>query len=134
MVSVSSKGIYALAAMYVLAHATGQRAMQIKEIAAMTAISHGYLEQILSVLRKADLVTSIRGAGGGYRLARRPSEITALEIIEVMEGPLFQMPNNVGSSSVLEAFWAHIREKSVELFDVKLSEFEQFLPSSYYEI
>ena len=71
MAGISTRGIYGLAAMHVLSHAPRNRAMQIKEIAAMTQVSHSYLEQLLSALRKGGLVTSIRGANGGYKLPVR---------------------------------------------------------------
>jgi len=134
MAGISSKGIYGLAAMHVLSHAPQGRAMQIKEIAAMTSISHGYLEQILSILRRAGLVASIRGAQGGYQLARRASEITVLEIIETLEGPLCQSEGNVGSSVILEAFWAGMNGKIRELFSLKLSEIDQMYQPYHYDI
>jgi len=134
MAGISAKGVYGLAAMHVLSHAPHQRAMQIKEIAAMTAISHGYLEQILSALRRAGLVTSIRGAAGGYKLARRASEITVLEIIETLEGPVCQTEGNVGSSIILESFWESINEKVRELFALRLSEIDQLYQPYHYDI
>lgn len=51
-------------------------------------ISEGYLEQVMTSLRKAGLVRSVRGSQGGYLLARKPSEITAGEIIRCLDGPL----------------------------------------------
>ncbi len=134
MAGVSSKGIYGLAAMHVLSHAPFERTMQIKEIAAMTSISHGYLEQILSALRRAGLVTSVRGASGGYRLARHASDISVLEIIESLEGPLCQTEGNVGASVVLESFWLGINEKVRALFGLKLSEIDQMFQPYYYDI
>lgn len=108
--------------------------MQIKEIAAMTSISHGYLEQILSSLRKANLVKSIRGAGGGYVLGRRAADISVLEIIETVEGALFQIDGNVGSSVVLESFWQHIQQQVRHIFDLKLDEVDRFFQPDFYEI
>ena len=134
MAGISSKGVYGLAAMHVLSHAPRARAMQIKEIAAMTSISHGYLEQILSILRRAGLVTSIRGASGGYQLARRASEITVLEVIEALEGPLCRTEGNVGSSIILEAFWEGMNEKVRELFNLRLSEVDQMYQPYHYDI
>jgi len=134
MAGISSKGIYGLAAMHVLSHAPQQRPMQIREIAAMTSISHGYLEQILSTLRRAGLVTSIRGASGGYQLARHASQITVLEIIEVLEGPLCRIEGNVGASVILEAFWQGINEKVRDLFAMKLSEIDQLFQPYHYDI
>lgn len=134
MAGISSKGVYGLAAMHVLSHAPQQRPMQIKEISAMTAISHGYLEQLLSALRRAGLVSSLRGAAGGYQLARRASEITVLEIVEALEGPLCRIEGNVGQSVILEAFWQGINEKVRALFSMKLSEIDQLYQPYHYDI
>jgi Rrf2 family cysteine metabolism transcriptional repressor len=134
MAGISSKGIYGLAAMHVLSHAPHNRTMQIKEIAAMTQISHSYLEQLLSSLRKSGLVQSIRGAAGGYRLARPAHEITVLEIIESLEGPLCKIEGNVGASVILEYFWLDMQEKVKALFSLKLSEIDQAYQPYHYEI
>ena len=134
MAGISTRGIYELAAMHVLSHAPRNRAMQIKEIAAMTQVSHSYLEQLLSALRKGGLVTSIRGANGGYKLAKPAHEITVLEIIEVLEGPLCKIEGNVGASVILEYFWSDIHEKVRELFMLKLSELDQSFQPYHYDI
>lgn len=131
---LSSKAIYGLAAMHVLSHAPYGRAMQVKEISAMTRISHGYLEQLLSILRRNHLVTSYRGANGGYKLARGAHEIDVIEIIEALEGPFYKIEGNVGSSLILEYFWSDIEEKMRALFGMKLSELDQAYQPHYYEI
>ena len=72
---VSTKGRYALRLMLDLAvHNTGEL-VKIKDIAAREAISEKYLEQIISSLKKAGYVKSLRGAQGGYMLARDPKLI-----------------------------------------------------------
>ncbi len=134
MAALSSKAIYGLAAMHVLSHAPRSRAMQVREIAAMTQISHGYLEQLLSILRRNNLVTSIRGASGGYKLSRPSHEIEVIEIIEALEGPFYKIEGNLGSSLILEYFWADIEEKMRGLFGMKLSELDQAYQPHYYEI
>ena len=134
MAGISTRGIYGLAAMHVLSHAPRSRAMQIKEIAAMTQVSHSYLEQLLSALRKGGLVNSIRGANGGYKLARPAHEIVVLDIIEVLEGALCKIEGNVGASVILEYFWADIHEKVKGLFMLKLSELDQAFQPYHYDI
>ncbi|MCI4406236.1 MAG: Rrf2 family transcriptional regulator [Sulfuricurvum sp.] len=134
MAALSSKAIYGLAAMHVLSHAPYARAMQVREIAAMTQISHGYLEQLLSILRRNNLVSSIRGASGGYKLSRPSHEIEVIEIIEALEGPFYKIDGNVGSSLILEYFWGDIEEKMRGLFGMKLSELDQAYQPHYYEI
>jgi Rrf2 family protein len=74
--------------MYELALNYGAGPMSLKEVAAKQQLSETYLEQLIAHLKKAGLVTSIRGAQGGYELIRKPEEITVGEIIRVLEGPL----------------------------------------------
>jgi Rrf2 family protein len=134
MAALSSKAIYGLAAMHVLSHAPHGRAMQVREISAMTQISHGYLDQLLSILRRNNLISSIRGASGGYKLSRPSHEIEVIEIIEALEGPFYKVEGNVGSSLILEYFWSDIEEKMRILFSMKLSELDQAYQPYYYEI
>ncbi|MGD9653845.1 MAG: Rrf2 family transcriptional regulator [Sulfuricurvum sp.] len=134
MAALSSKAIYGLAAMHVLSHAPRGRSMQVREISAMTQISHGYLEQLLSILRRSNLVSSIRGASGGYKLSRQPHEIEVIEIIEALEGPFYKIEGNVGSSLILEYFWNDIEDKMRQLFGMKLSELDQAYQPHFYEI
>jgi Rrf2 family protein len=131
---ISTRGVYGLAAMHVLSHAAHSRTMQIKEIAAMTQVSHSYLEQLLSALRKGGLVISVRGANGGYKLSRPAHEINVLDIIEVLEGSFCKMEGNVGASVILEYFWADIHEKVKGLFKLKLSELDQAFQPYHYDI
>jgi len=134
MVGISTKGVYALAAMHTLHNSPNAKLMQIKEIAAMTQISHGYLEQILSILKKSDLVVSIRGVNGGYKLARTAHEISVLEIIEALEGKLFVPSENLGASVVLDSFWGDMQEKIRAVFELKLSELDSAYQTYFYEI
>jgi Rrf2 family protein len=87
-VILSTKGRYGLKMMYELALHNGAGPMSLKEVAQKQQLSETYLEQLIAHLKKAGLVTSIRGAQGGYELARKPEEITVGEIIRVLEGPL----------------------------------------------
>ena len=84
---LSAKTEYACLAMLQLAgeYASGEP-LQIRRIADEHGIPSRFLVQILLQLKGASLVASTRGASGGYRLARAPSEITLAEVIEVMEG------------------------------------------------
>jgi Rrf2 family protein len=84
---LSAKTEYACLAMLQLAeeYASGEP-LQIRRIADVHGIPSRFLVQILLQLKGASLVASTRGASGGYRLARQPSEITLAEVIEVMEG------------------------------------------------
>lgn len=85
---ISTKGRYAVRVMLDLAlHNTGE-CIKVKEISARQGISEKYLEQIIAVLNKAGYVKSVRGAQGGYRIARDPSEYTVGMILRLTEGSL----------------------------------------------
>ena len=85
---ISTKGRYGVKAMMDLAVHYGETPTSIKSISARQGISEYYLEQLFSPLRRAKLIKSIRGAQGGYILNRLPSEITILEIMNILEGPV----------------------------------------------
>lgn len=83
---LSARVEYALAALIELASQTDQNELlQIKRIATCQGIPNRYLEQIFSVLSRAGIIRSQRGIGGGYQLARKPQQITLLEILECFE-------------------------------------------------
>lgn len=85
---ISTKGRYALRLMLDLAiNYTGEY-ISIKSIAARQDISEKYLEQIITQLNRAGYVRSVRGAQGGYMLAKSPSEYTVGMILRLMEGSL----------------------------------------------
>ena len=89
---ISTKGRYALRLMLDLAvHNTGEL-VKIKDIAAREDISEKYLEQIISSLKKAGYVKSLRGAQGGYMLAREPKTYTVGTILRLTEGSLSPVP------------------------------------------
>lgn len=85
---ISTKGRYALRMMLDLAINYTGEAIPIKSIAARQDISEKYLEQIISQLTRAGFVISSRGAKGGYRLAKEPTEYTVGMILRLTEGGL----------------------------------------------
>lgn len=85
---ISTKGRYALRLMLDLALNEKGEPVKLKEIAARQDISEKYLEQIISAFNKADYVNSIRGAKGGYVLAKQPQEYTVGMILRLIEGSL----------------------------------------------
>lgn len=86
--NISTKGRYGLRAMVDIAvHSIGDY-IPLKIIAERQDISENYLEQVFSVLRKANLVKSARGSQGGYTLSRKASAITVGEVLRVLEGDL----------------------------------------------
>lgn len=85
---LSTKGRYGVKAMLDLAVHYGTEPISIKSISERQGISEYYLEQLFAPLRRAGLIKSVRGAQGGYILNRKPIEITVLEIMDVLEGPV----------------------------------------------
>lgn len=85
---LSTKGRYGVKAMVDLAIHYGEGSVSIKSISERQSISECYLEQLFSPLRKAELIKSVRGAQGGYTLNRNPEDITIIDIMEVLEGPI----------------------------------------------
>lgn len=85
---LSTKGRYGLKAILDLAINQGEGAIAISAISERTGISVNYLEQLISKLKKANLVVSIRGAQGGYKLAKDMTDISVGEILRALEGDL----------------------------------------------
>ena len=85
---ISTKGRYALRLMIDLAQHDAAGYIPLRDISKRQEISAKYLEQIVVQLSRAGLVTSTRGAQGGYQLARHPAEYTVGEILRITEGSL----------------------------------------------
>ncbi len=85
---ISTKGRYALRLMLDLALNNTGEYITIKSIASRQNISEKYLEQIISLLNRAGYVKSVRGAQGGYKLMKEPSEYTVGMILRLTEGSL----------------------------------------------
>ena len=93
MLRVSTKGEYGVRIMVDLARHYGGRPRSLTDIAQAESLPLAYLEQLVKLLRECTpaLVTSTRGAHGGYRLSRSPREISMGEIVRVLEGPIAPM-------------------------------------------
>lgn len=85
---LSTKGRYGLKVMFDLALHNSDSPVSLTDISERQKISVSYLEQLMILLRKNGLVISSRGALGGYRLSKRPEEITVGEILIALEGSL----------------------------------------------
>lgn len=85
---LSTKGEYASRAMLELSIRYEQGPLHIRDISRAQNIPQRFLEQILLLLKRAGYLKSKKGRGGGYYLAKAPSEITVAEVIRVMDGPL----------------------------------------------
>ena len=90
---ISTKGRYALCVMVDLAEHRQEGCIALKDIAVRQNISKKYLEQIVALLNKPDILRTVRGAQGGYVLARSPENYTVAEILKIAEGSLAPIPN-----------------------------------------
>jgi Rrf2 family protein len=112
---LSTRSRYGLRAMVELAaRDDGQTCVPLRNIAEQHGMSEYYLEQLFAPLKKAGLVASMRGAAGGYRLSRPSAEITAGDVLRVLEGSLTPV-DCIGddTASCAAAFCENCNTKSV---------------------
>lgn len=114
---ISTKGRYGLTIMIELGKRFGQGPISLKSIAQAHNLSEHYLEQLAGPLRNAGLVKSIRGAYGGYVLAKEPSEITAGDIIRVLEGPISPVEGIENEEPAKRELWIRIRDAVKDVLD-----------------
>ncbi len=110
---LSFRSEYALLALVYLAHTGMGKFVPVKTIAQDQGIPPKYLEQILLTLKRASYLRSVKGQGGGYALAKPPSQITLAEVIRLFDGPLAP----TGSASVFFYETTPI-EKNINLLHV----------------
>jgi Rrf2 family transcriptional regulator, cysteine metabolism repressor len=88
VLSITSKSPYALRALAELGRANTGAPVPIGELARRRDIPVQFLEQLFAVLRRGGVLKSQRGVKGGYSFAREPSQVTVLEVVELLDGPL----------------------------------------------
>ena len=98
---LSTKGRYAMVALADIALQPGDDLVSLGEIAERQAISLPYLEQLFVKLRRAELVQSVRGPGGGYRLARPAEAIRVVDILSAVDETVDAMHKGAGASGAL---------------------------------
>ena len=99
---LSGKGRYAIKAMINIALNNSKQPKTLLEISKHQGISLSYLEQLFALLRKHNLVSGVRGPGGGYRLSVEPKDISIAQIINAINS---DKPAMVGSESKDEVIW-----------------------------
>ena len=124
---ISRNGQYALISVTDLAMHTRDSHTSLSEIAGRHKIDKGYLAQIFLILKKAGIISSIRGKGGGYFLTRLPSDITAGEVVRAAEGELAPAPCSIGDSAaqscdsydscITKTIWRRIAEEINDTLD-----------------
>ena len=98
---LSTKGRYAMVAMADLAMLKGDGLMTLSELSRRQDISLPYLEQLFVKLRRADLVDSVRGPGGGYRLGRLASDIRVVEIFAAVDETVSALHTGAGATGAV---------------------------------
>lgn len=118
--TLGSKGDYSVRAVLDLAHSYGVSRRKAREISDKMDLPQKYLPQVLGDLIRAGLVESVAGPDGGYSLARRPEEISLLEVVEAAEGPIRNTkclmrggPCHWEEACSLHAAWAEAQDKMV---------------------
>ncbi|MGB7316956.1 MAG: Rrf2 family transcriptional regulator, partial [Planktotalea sp.] len=95
---LSTKGRYAMVALTDIALQRGDGLVTLGDISRRQDISLPYLEQLFVKLRRAELVESVRGPGGGYRLAKAPSDIRVLDVLGAVDETVDAMHKGAGAS------------------------------------
>ena len=112
MISITTKSPYALSALVELYRHGDNGPVPIAELARRRQIPVQFLEQLFATLRRAGVVRSQRGVKGGYSLARPAAEVTVLELVELLDGPLGRGAQGVFSDAA-EAAGAVLAEATV---------------------
>ncbi len=89
---LSTRAEYGVRILVALARAEGDGPQSLTAMARSEKLPHAYLEQLVRDLRRAALVTATRGKAGGYQLSRPASEISLVEAVRALDGPLLEMP------------------------------------------
>ena len=114
-----------MAAIYELSKHSDDTPMQIKDISANASIPQNYLEQLLSKLRRADLLISTRGARGGYLLAKSPKDIKIVDILIALEDDIKIVDSKV-DNPILNLLFEESKEKTKRIFDLTLADLDKY--------
>jgi Rrf2 family protein len=125
MIGISSKTVYAVAALQELSSVQDGGVLKIKEIAMNANIPQNFLEQILLELKKQGLLSSTKGAYGGYKLACNLKDITLKDIMLILESDSFSDVCKTDDEG-LKLFWKDIKKSIISVFDIPLSELKNY--------
>ncbi|MDX1808132.1 MAG: Rrf2 family transcriptional regulator [Sulfurospirillaceae bacterium] len=125
MALISTKGMYGLSAMYALSNIESDKPTQIKDISEKAEVPQNYLEQLLVTLKRANLITSVRGAHGGYFLARNADDILIKDILVALEGNLSIVESDI-QNPVLKLFYDESNKKLDDIFNIPLSKLQEY--------
>jgi Rrf2 family transcriptional regulator, cysteine metabolism repressor len=121
MFALTTKTRYSLLALLEMARGYGGGLIQVKDIAGRHSISPQYLEQLLNRLIHAGLVRGVRGKNGGYALAAPPDQITLMDLLEALEGPL-ELSQSHPADDAIKEIYRQAEEQIQKTLEVHLSE------------
>ena len=121
---VSTKGDYGVRALVELAHHYGEGVVQSAEIASRQEVPEPYLDQLLTNLRRAGFIRSVRGPQGGHALIRNPKEVRLSEVMQALEGSLAPIAcvDDPGACTrtggcVQREVWARVRDATFDILE-----------------
>ena len=117
---ISAKGRYALASVVHMAQQRNGESITLVSISERLGISKIYLEQVFSLLKRGELVTSVKGAQGGYLLSAAPGQISVLDVLTAVETGLFDKTEDTVAEKAPEIEFA-MRERAFQALDDAVS-------------
>ena len=117
---ISTKGDYGVRALIELSHHYGQGPIQSAEIAARQRIPEPYLDQLLTTLRKAGFIRSVRGPQGGHALLKHPEEVRLSDVIRSLEGslsPVSHLHDEGHQCRAAHEVWHNVEEATQKILD-----------------
>jgi Rrf2 family protein len=118
---LSMKGDYGVRAILDLAERFGQGPVQSEAIAKRQGVSEAYLDQLLTLLRRADLVRSVRGPRGGHELARPADQITLMDVLTALEGSFLKVGpdsnQDLPSVRVQQEVWQQVQQEAQRILE-----------------
>ena len=117
---ISAKGRYALASVVHMAQQRNGESITLVSISERLGISKIYLEQVFSLLKRGELVTSVKGAQGGYLLSASPGQISVLDVLTAVETGLFDKTEDTVAERAPEIEFA-MRERAFQALDDAVS-------------
>ncbi len=123
---LSTKGVYGLMCAVEISRGDATYPVSLATLAQDVGVSKNYLEQLLNAMRRAGLVESVKGAKGGYYLAKNASEITFYDVLVALETQLCLTAAPAAKKGAFGAFFADYDEKIKALFSRPLSDFSVY--------
>ena len=117
---ISAKGRYALASVVHMAQQRNGESITLVSISERLGISKIYLEQVFSLLKRGELVTSVKGAQGGYLLSAVPGQISVLDVLAAVETGLFDKTEDTVAEKAPEIEFA-MRQRAFQALDDAVS-------------